>query len=68
MSHPQAAFALLSPPSLPSASQDEEVSTEEFRGALKRACVGKPFHEFPEAFRAYVASAYRTIDIDGKLH
>ena len=54
-------------PLLPSLSpQDREVSTEEFRCALKRACVGKAFRDLPEAFRAYVASAYRTIDIDGK--
>ena len=46
--------------------QDREVSTEEFRCALKRACVGKAFRDLPEAFRAYVNSAYRTIDIDGK--
>ena len=51
---------------LPHPPQDQEVSTDEFRGAIKRACVGKPFHEFPEAFRAYIASAYRTLDIDGK--
>ena len=42
------------------------MSTEEFRDALKRTCVGKPFREFPAAFKAYVASAYRTIDINGK--
>ena len=42
------------------------MSTEEFRDALKRTCVGKPFREFPAAFKAYVASAYRTVDIDGK--
>ena len=54
------------PPSL--SPQDREVSTEEFRCALKRACVGRAFPDLPEAFRAYVNSAYRTIDINGKTH
>merc|ERR1712117_494695 len=46
-------------------NKDREVSTEEFRCALKRACVGRAFPDLPEAFRAYVNSAYRTIDING---
>ena len=45
--------------------QDGEVSTEEFKKAIKDNCMGKLYAEFPGAFKAFIGELFQTIDIDG---
>lgn len=47
--------------------QDGEVSGEEFKQAVKDACVGKNFDEFPNAFRVFIINQFKTIDVNGML-
>lgn len=45
--------------------QDGEVSGEEFKQAVKNACVGKNFDEFPNAFRVFIVNQFKTVDVNG---
>lgn len=45
--------------------QDGEVSGEEFKQAVKDACVGKTFEEFPNAFRMFIVNQFKTVDVNG---
>lgn len=53
------------PPSLETYFQDGEVSGEEFKQAVKNACVGKNFDEFPNAFRVFILNQFKTVDVNG---
>merc|ERR1711963_673246 len=46
-------------------NKDGEVSTEEFKKAIKDNCVGKAYAEFPLGFRSSIESSYKTVDVDG---
>lgn len=58
----------ISPPSLETYLQDGEVSGEEFKQAVKNACVGKNFDEFPNAFRVFIVNQFMTVDVNGMCH
>jgi len=45
--------------------QDNEVSAEEFKKAVQTNCQGKAFADMPSAFKAFVDTYFRTIDVDG---
>lgn len=45
--------------------QDGEVSGEEFKQAVKDACVGKNFDEFPSAFRVFIINQFKMVDFNG---
>lgn len=51
--------------SLETCLQDGEVSGEEFKQAVKNACVGKNFDEFPNAFRVFIVNQFKTVDVNG---
>ena len=53
------------PSSLETYFQDGEVSGEEFKQAVKDACVGKNFDEFPNAFRVFIVNQFKTVDVNG---
>merc|ERR1712011_7202 len=46
-------------------NKDGDVSNEEFMKAVQKNCMGKSFAEFPEGFKAFVETYFRTIDVDG---
>jgi len=46
-------------------NKDGEVSTEEFMKGIALSCKGKGFSDFPEAFKFFISSQFRTIDVDG---
>merc|ERR1712062_210793 len=46
-------------------NKDGEVSTEEFMKAVKGNCQGKPYADFPSAFKQFIDGFFRTIDVDG---
>merc|ERR1712154_718460 len=46
-------------------NKDGEVSTDEFKKAIKDNCTGKKFAEFPGAFRQFIDGFFKTIDVDG---
>jgi len=45
--------------------QDGEVSVEEFKRGLEASCKGKSYADFPAAFKFFIDSSFRTIDVDG---
>ena len=45
--------------------QDGEVSADEFKKAIQTNCVGKPYADFPAAFKAFIDGFFKTIDVDG---
>jgi len=46
-------------------NKDGEVSTEEFMKAIQTNCVGKPYADFPNAFKSFISGAFSAIDVDG---
>jgi len=46
-------------------NKDGEVSVEEFKKGIEMSCKGKPYAEFPKAFKFFIDSSFRTIDVDG---
>merc|ERR1712025_1561107 len=46
-------------------NKDNEVSAEEFKKAVQTNCQGKAFADMPAAFKAFVDTYFRTIDVDG---
>ena len=50
----------------PRALQDGEVSVDEFKKGIELSCKGKSYSQFPAAFRFFIDSCFRTIDVDGK--
>merc|ERR1712080_377892 len=42
-----------------------EVDTEEFMKGVEGACKGKAYQQFPEAFKFFIESCFRTLDADG---
>ena len=54
------------PPAIP--IQDGQVSVDEFKSAVKNACVGKPFDDFPSALKAFISSHFSTVDVNGMIN
>jgi len=46
-------------------NKDNEVSGDEFAKAIQNNCVGKQYVDFPPAFKSFVTSVFKSIDIDG---
>jgi len=46
-------------------NKDGQVSVDEFKSAVKNACVGKPFEDFPAALKAFISSHFSTVDVNG---
>jgi len=46
-------------------NKDGEVTTEEFMKAIQANCTGKPYGDFPAAFRYAIDGFFKTIDVDG---
>jgi len=46
-------------------NKDGEVSVEEFKKGIDLSCKGKSYNDFPSAFKYFISSQFRTIDVDG---
>jgi len=46
-------------------NKDGEVTSEEFIKGIEMSCKGKAFADLPSAFRFFIDSQFRTIDVDG---
>merc|ERR1712119_270831 len=46
-------------------NKDGEVSDDEFKQAVQKNCSGKPFAEFPNAFKNFITTQFKTIDVNG---
>jgi len=46
-------------------NKDGEVSVEEFKKGISASCKDKAYKDFPTAFKFFIDSSFRTIDIDG---
>merc|ERR1711890_119726 len=46
-------------------NKDGEVSSEEFKKGIELSCKGKAFNDLPAAFKFFIDSQFRTIDVDG---
>nr|ACR43475.1 sarcoplasmic calcium-binding protein [Crangon crangon] len=46
-------------------NKDGEVTVEEFKQAVQKHCNGKPFGDFPSAFKTFIANQFKTIDVNG---
>uniref|UniRef100_A0A1L8DCR8 Putative sarcoplasmic calcium-binding protein alpha-b and-a chains n=1 Tax=Nyssomyia neivai TaxID=330878 RepID=A0A1L8DCR8_9DIPT len=44
--------------------KDGKISTEEFKGAVKKTCVGKPYDGFPQAMKAFIEANFKMIDLN----
>ncbi len=47
-------------------NRDGEVTVDEFKRGIQVSCKGKSYKEFPQAFKFFIDSSFRTIDINGK--
>lgn len=45
--------------------QDGLVTVDEFKGAVKKTCLGKTYAEFPQAMKVFIDSHFKSIDING---
>jgi hypothetical protein len=45
--------------------QDGLVTVDEFKGAVKKECIGKKYNEFPQAMKVFIDSTFKSIDING---
>jgi len=48
-------------------SQDDQVTVDEFKQAIQNNCHGKTFTNFPTAFKTFISTMFKTIDVNGKL-
>jgi len=46
-------------------NKDGEVSVEEFKKGVEMSVKGKNYADFPQAFKFFIDSSFRTIDVDG---
>merc|ERR1711953_466570 len=46
-------------------NKDGEVSVDEFKKGIEMSCKGKNYADFPQAFKFFIDSSFRTIDVDG---
>lgn len=46
--------------------QDGQVTVEEFKQAIQKHCVGKNWAELPGAFKTFISSTFKTIDVNGR--
>jgi len=46
-------------------NKDGEVSVEEFKKGIEKSCKGNTYSNFPQAFKFFIDSSFRTIDVDG---
>ncbi|XP_066973574.1 sarcoplasmic calcium-binding protein 1 isoform X4 [Macrobrachium rosenbergii] len=46
-------------------NKDGEVTLDEFKQAVKNVCTGKAYDSFPQAFKAFIANQFKTIDVNG---
>merc|ERR1711994_783667 len=44
-------------------NKDGEVSVEEFKKGIEMSCKGKNYADFPKAFKFFIDSSFRTIDV-----
>ena len=47
-------------------NKDGEVTVDEFKKGIQVSCKGKSYQDFPQAFKFFIDSSFRTIDINGK--
>ncbi|XP_059481133.1 sarcoplasmic calcium-binding protein 1 isoform X1 [Neocloeon triangulifer] len=45
-------------------NKDGLVTVDEFKGAVKKTCIGKTYGEFPQAMKAFIDSHFKSIDIN----
>jgi Ca2+-binding EF-hand superfamily protein len=45
--------------------KDGMITTDEFKEAVRKTCVGKKYGEFPQAMRAFIEANFKMMDIDG---
>lgn len=45
--------------------KDGKISTEEFKQAVQKTCIGKKYADFPQAMKAFIKSQFQLIDVDG---
>lgn len=46
-------------------NKDGQVTVEEFKQAIQKNCSGKPYGDFPAAFKSFIANNFKTIDVNG---
>jgi len=46
-------------------NKDGEVSDDEFKQAVQKNCCGKPFGDFPNSFKSFITTQFKTIDVNG---
>jgi hypothetical protein len=46
-------------------NKDGEVTDDEFKEAVQKHCNGKPFGDFPGAFKIFIENQFKTIDVNG---
>ncbi|GAB0093402.1 sarcoplasmic calcium-binding protein 1 [Sergentomyia squamirostris] len=44
--------------------KDGKISTEEFKGAVKKTCVGKAIDGFPQAMKAFIDANFKMMDLN----
>ncbi|XP_017762274.1 PREDICTED: sarcoplasmic calcium-binding protein 1 isoform X1 [Eufriesea mexicana] len=47
-------------------NKDGIVTTEEFKEAVQRSCVGREFRDFPQAMKMFIDSHFKIVDLNGR--
>lgn len=45
--------------------QDGQVTVDEFKQAIQKHCQGKNWADLPRAFKTFISSTFKTIDVNG---
>jgi len=46
-------------------NKDDQVTVDEFKQAIQNNCHGKTFTNFPTAFKTFISTMFKTIDVNG---
>lgn len=43
------------------------VTTEEFKDAVQKCCVGKKYEDFPQAMKLFIDNHFKIVDMNGNV-
>lgn len=43
------------------------MTVDEFKQAIQKNCNGKGYADFPTAFKSFISTMFKTIDVNGKF-
>lgn len=44
------------------------MTVEEFKEAVQKSCMGRPYRDFPQAMKLFIDSHFKLVDINGNYN